>query len=178
MDSTALIMIAIIGTLVIAYLSWWASLREKRYHGIFRFFSFESIFFLVLMNYSYWFKNPFSWYQMLSWILLASSAILAFFGFHQLRKIGKPDGQFEETTTLVTTGLYKSIRHPLYLSLLLGGFGAFFKHFGLIQMVLLTINIVALIFTAKVEEKEMIKKFSSEYAEYMKTTRMFIPFII
>ena len=177
MDSIVLIIIIIIGTLGIAYLSWCVSLKEKRYHGIFRFFSFESIFFLILLNYPYWFKNPFSWHQILSWIFLVSSTILAFWGFSQLKKRGKPEGQFEDTTTLVTTGLYKYIRHPLYLSLLLVGLGAFFKHIDYIQMILLVINIVALIFTAKVEEKEMIRKFGNEYVEYMKTTRMFLPLI-
>jgi protein-S-isoprenylcysteine O-methyltransferase Ste14 len=177
MDSTALIVILIIGTFGIAYLSWWVSIREKRYHGIYRFFSFESIFFLILLNLPYWFKNPFSWHQILSWIFLSSSTILAFWGFSHLKKRGKPEGQFEDTTTLVTTGLYKYIRHPLYLSLLCVGFGAFFKHIDHIQIILMVTNIIALILTAKVEEKEMIKKFGNEYVEYMKTTRMFIPFI-
>jgi protein-S-isoprenylcysteine O-methyltransferase Ste14 len=114
----------------------------------------------------------------LSWLFLVSSAILPIFGFYQLKKTGKPEGQFEDTTTLVTTGLYKHIRHPLYLSLLCVGFGAFFKHIDYIQIILLVINIIALILTAKVEEKEMIKKFGNEYVEYMKTTRMFIPLIL
>lgn len=176
--NTTLILISIIGTLGIIFLSWWASIRERRYHGIYRFFSFESIFFLILLNHPYWFKNPFSWHQILSWIFLVSSTILAFCGFFQLKKRGKPEGQFEDTTTLVTTGLYKYIRHPLYLSLLFVGFGAFFKHFDYIQIILMATNIIALILTAKVEEKEMIKKFGNEYMEYMKTTRMFIPLIL
>lgn len=178
MSTTTFVLIIIVGTLGIIYLSWWASIKEKRYHGIFRFFSFESIFFLVLFNYPYWFKDPFSWHQILSWIFLVSSAFLAYFGYYQLKKIGKPEGQFEDTTTLVTTGLYTYIRHPLYLSLLCGGFGVFFKHIGLIQVILLVINSVALILTAKVEEKEMIRKFGDEYVEYMKTTRMFIPLLL
>ena len=31
---------------------------------------------------------------------------------------------------------------------------------------------------AKVEEKENIRKFGDDYSEYIKTTKMFIPFII
>ncbi len=33
----------------------------------------------------------------------------------------------EETTALITSGLYRYIRHPLYLSLILGGFGVMMK---------------------------------------------------
>jgi protein-S-isoprenylcysteine O-methyltransferase Ste14 len=34
-----------------------------------------------------------------------------------------------------------------------------------------------LIATAKVEETENLEKFGSDYAVYMKTTKMFIPFL-
>ncbi|MFH0842454.1 MAG: hypothetical protein V1903_07525 [Bacteroidota bacterium] len=39
------------GTLLIAVFSWHFSIRDKRYHGISRFFSFESIFILFLLNF-------------------------------------------------------------------------------------------------------------------------------
>ena len=47
MNLTALIT----GTLVIIVFSWFLSIRHKRYHGIPRFFAFESIYLLVLINY-------------------------------------------------------------------------------------------------------------------------------
>ena len=84
----------------------------------------------------------------------------------------------EETVNLVTTGIYKYIRHPLYLSLIAGGFGAMMKDPGTFQIILGCINFISLFITARVEEKEMITKFMNEYEAYMKKTRMFIPFII
>jgi hypothetical protein len=53
----------ILGALFIAYFSWQFSLKAKRYHGIYRFFYFESILALVLFIYSYWFDNPLSLQQ-------------------------------------------------------------------------------------------------------------------
>jgi hypothetical protein len=65
-------------------------------------------------------------------VLLLGSIPLPLYGFHALHSRGKPDGQYENTTTLVTTGVYKYIRHPLYASLMLVGTGVFFKEITLI----------------------------------------------
>ena len=172
-----ILIILIVGTLGFIYITWAVSLRAKRFHGIFRFFSFESIFIIVLLNYQEWFKDPFSVIQIISWILLIISAILPIWGFLLLYKKGKPKEQLENTSRLVKTGLYKYIRHPLYLSLLVGGFGALLKDPGYVQIVLAVINTIALILTARVEEKEMLNKFGSEYADYIKKTKMFFPYI-
>lgn len=171
------IIIFILGSICLIYISWNFSLKEKRYHGIPRFFAFEGIFLLVLLNYFDWFKDPFSLIQIISWILLISSAIIAFLGFYLLYKRGKPEGQIENTTNLLTTGIYKYIRHPIYSSVIPGVFGILLKDMEFIQILLTVIIFVSLVFTAKVEEKEMIKKFGSEYEDYIKKTKMFIPFV-
>lgn len=162
----------------ISWFSWYASLKEKRWHGIARFFSFESIFLIVVLNYRQWFDHPFSLLQIISWILLSASLVLAAGGFYQLKVKGKPEGSLENTTRLIQSGLFKTIRHPLYLSLLLLGFGALLKKPGVIQTVLAVINSAALFLTAKIEEKEMIEKFGNEYLGYMKKTKMFIPYLL
>jgi len=99
-------------------------------------------------------------------------------GFILLKKVGKPDSNFENTSVLVQSGIYAYIRHPLYLSVLLLGTGIMLKDVSPVHLLLGTINFIALIFTALMEEKEMIMKFGDEYRTYMKNTKMFIPFII
>lgn len=172
------LIILIAGTLLLIYFSWIASIREKRYHGIYRFFAFESIFLLVLMNYPVWFKHVLSLQQVISWILLLGSLVFAVWGVVLLYRMGKPEGHIERTTMLVTTGLYGYIRHPLYLSLILLGFGTMAKDLGYLQILLAMINFIALIFTARVEEQEMIMKFGDEYRDYMKKTKMFLPYLL
>ena len=49
---------------------------------------------------------------------------------------------------------------------------------GLVQFIFGFVNLVALYITARMEEKEMIARFGKEYKEYMKETKMFIPFIL
>lgn len=155
----------------------WSSLRSPRLHGFFRFFAFESLLGIILLNLECWFRDPFSALQVVSWVLLASSLLLAVHGFYLLRVIGKPEGNFENTTTLVTLGAYRYIRHPLYASLLFLGWGAFFKDPSLPGGALALAISGFLTAAAKVEEAENLQKFGAEYAGYMKTTRMFIPFL-
>ena len=168
----------IAGTLFIIWFSWWASIKEKRFHGIYRFFAFESILLMTIQNLALWFHDPFSIVQIISWMLLLLSIYLALFGFYHLVERGKPKGKFENTSLLVITGLYKYIRHPLYCSLLLLGTGIWLKNpANYLSYIPALINLIALYFTAREEENEMKKRFGSEYLNYCRKSKMFIPFI-
>ena len=102
----------------------------------------------------------------------------AFVAFSLLIRHGKPGRNFENTTRLVTTGLYHYVRHPMYGSLLFLGWGMFLKSINLGSIILIIIIIVALYITCKVEEKEMKKKFGEEYRVYMKETKMWVPGVV
>lgn len=168
----------IIGTILIILFSWSISLKHKRYHGIPRFFAFESIYLLVLLNFRVWFHDPFCLKQVISWILLILSVYVALAGYFLLKKKGRSKGNFENTTVLVKSGVYRLIRHPLYFSLFLLGTGVMMKDPVVPAIVLGVINLIAVGLTALTEEKEMVEKFGEPYKEYMKETKMFIPFIL
>jgi len=85
---------------------------------------------------------------------------------------------FEKTTTLVTTGIYHYIRHPLYSSLLLLSWGAFFKSPTLLAGDLAAAASLCLYLTARADEVECLRFFGERYREYMKTTKRFIPFLL
>jgi protein-S-isoprenylcysteine O-methyltransferase Ste14 len=169
--------IFVITTILILLITWKFSIKAKRPHGIPRFVAFESILLIVLLNIHIWFENPLAWYQIVSWIFLVVSIPLAVQGAMLLRAVGKPRGDFENTTKLVEVGLYKYIRHPLYSSLFFLGAGAYFKNITMETSFLVVINSIALYITARIEEKEMITKFNDEYIRYMKKTKMFVPYI-
>lgn len=152
------------------------SLKSCRSHGFFRFFAFESILILVLLNVDSWFHNPFSFQQIISWLLLLTSIFLVIHGFYLLRIVGKPRQNFEDTTALVKVGAFKYIRHPLYSSLFVGAWGASLKQISVGSIVLVLLTTGFLIASAKVEEEENLNKFGDGYAEYMKASKMFIPF--
>ncbi len=155
----------------------WPYLRNPKAHGFFRFFAFETIVLLVLTNSRFWFREPFTLLQVISWLLLFGSLLLAIHGFYLLQMIGKPDTGWEDTTHLVKRGAYQYIRHPLYGSLLLFGAGALLKHISPVSVSLFLALAAFLIATARVEENENINHFGLEYVDYIKTSKMFVPFI-
>ena len=155
----------------------WPSFRNWRSHGFYRFFAFESILILFLLNVGYWFRDPFAAHQIVSWLLLIFSLFLVGQGFYLLRVAGKPEGPFENTTILVRRGAYRYIRHPLYSSLLLLGWGVYLKSPSLMGSILVLLATAFLMATAKVEEAENLQKFGEDYAAYMRTTKRFIPIL-
>lgn len=166
-----------LGTLFLIVFSWKFSIQAKRYHGVARFFAFESLLFLVTLNLDSWFRSPFSIQQIFSWFFLFISLYLAIHGALLLVKLGKPKGQLENTSRLVTSGLYGLIRHPLYASLLYLGFGIYLKQTIPVTTLLVAVNTIALVLTAKIEEGEMMAKFGDEYRTYMRKTKRFVPFV-
>lgn len=165
------------GTIFFAWVTWHASLRERRYHGVYRFFSFEAILLLVVSNASIWFDDPFSMHQLGAWFFLLLGTLLAIHGVYLLKVIGQPRNQIEDTTVPVKAGAFRYIRHPLYCSLLCGGLGAMLKSVTPFTVSLMAINTLALVATARVEEKEMMERFGDDYREYMRSTTRFIPFV-
>lgn len=174
----------VIASAGLVWLSW-STLRDFRSHGFYRFFAFELIVVLILLNIEYWFVRPFSIHQIVSWILLIISLFLVFSSFQLLHKTGKPDSTrqdsslfgIEKTTELVTEGVYHYIRHPAYSSLLFLAWGAFLKQPLWVGVSLAVLITFFLTMTAKMEEKENITYFGDAYQEYMKKTMMFIPFV-
>jgi protein-S-isoprenylcysteine O-methyltransferase Ste14 len=169
----AILVVVSVGIFVVS----WQFLRNPRSRGFYRFFAFESILILILLNLEHWLSDPFSVHQIVSWLLLFVSIVLVAHGIYLLRVVGRPKSGIESTTTLVMVGAYKYIRHPLYGSLLFLAWGVFFKDVSLLGGILASVATAFLIVIAKMEEAENIQKFGAEYAAYMKTTRMFIPFL-
>jgi protein-S-isoprenylcysteine O-methyltransferase Ste14 len=163
------------GTAVILIFSWRFSIRAKRYHGVARFFAFEGILILFLLNARYWFLQSFTPAHIFSWLLLFASIPPVFLGGILIIRQGRPDGQMENTTRLVTDGIYGRIRHPLYLSIGLVGLGVFLKNVTLQTALLAFLVAAAVTVTALIEEGEMKARFGEAYSEYMKTTKRFIP---
>ena len=170
----AIFIIVSIGILIL----FWRYLRNRHSHDFYVFFAFQSILWLFFLNMDYWFYNPFSAMQIISWLLLLCSLILVIQGFYLLLTVGRPEHGIETTTVLVKKGVYKYIRHPLYSSLMSLSWGIFFKDFSLFSTALVLIATIFLIATAMVEEKENIQKFGAEYTAYIKTTKRFIPFLV
>jgi protein-S-isoprenylcysteine O-methyltransferase Ste14 len=163
----------------------WRSLSRLTNHGFYRFLAWECILWLAVNNIPYWFRDPFCFRQIVSWILLFYCIFPATAGAILMKKIGKPDQNrdgslytFEKTTELVDSGIFKTIRHPLYSSLLFLTWGIFLKHVTLFSLIFVLLSTAFLFATALMEEKENIAFFGEKYKAYMKRTKMFVPFVL
>jgi protein-S-isoprenylcysteine O-methyltransferase Ste14 len=169
----------------LAYLSR-ASLRVPRSHGFYRFFAAEFTLALVVLNIDHWFLRPLSFYQLVSWLLLAVSVVLVLSGASLLKILGKPDSGrksdvplagLEKTTSLVCQGVYRYIRHPLYASGFYGAWGVFFKDPSWPGALLAMGATGFWVAAARIEEAECIRAFGSPYRDYIRHTKMFVPYL-
>lgn len=151
-----------------------------RSHGFYRFFAWELIVALLLLNIDAWFPNPLSWHQVVSRLLLINSIVVITVAVRCLASQGKRAKHretephlldFEKTTFLVTTGIYHDIRHPLYSSLLFLTWGTFFKRPTWFATLLALAATLFLLATAKSDEAECIRFFGPAYERYMKQTK-------
>jgi len=171
-------------TLVFIRISW-KPLHNPTCHGFYRFFAFEGILFLILLNHPYWFQELHGLHQFISWLLLTTSLLFVLWGLFMLRTKGGSGARsaapenfaFENTVHLVTGGIYRYIRHPMYSSLLLLAWGAFSKHFSPVGLVVVLVTSAFLVVAGFIEEKENLAFFGPAYADYRKKTKMFLPFL-
>jgi len=163
----------------------WPFLLNLKSHGFYRFLSWECILLLFLFNYKFWFVNPFSFHQIISWIFLFGSIYLVIAGVlllkrkgnHQKEKDNRKLYAFEKTTQIIKKGIYKYIRHPMYSSLLFLGWGIFLKHPDLQSFITILFTTLFLYFTALMDERACIEHFGESYRNYMNRSKKFIPFI-
>ena len=66
-----------------------ASLRAPGSHGFYRFFAWESLLILCLLNIRKWFAVPLSPHQIVSWLLLLISLFLVIQGMVLLHRRGE-----------------------------------------------------------------------------------------
>jgi len=82
------------------------------------------------------------------------------------------------TGKLVTSGVYRFIRHPQYTGLLLLSLGMLIEWATLPMLIMFPIMVGMYTRLAKREEKDMLREFGEDYKRYMAKTKMFIPFVV
>ena len=93
-----------------------------------------------------------------------------------LGKQWSPSLELKESHRLVTEGIYRQIRHPMYLSLLIfaGGQTLVLPNYVAGPASLVTM-LVLVAFRLGAEERMMIEEFGDEYEAYRKRTNRLIP---
>lgn len=119
-------------------------------------------------------------FEITNWIshsglaLAFSGTLLAFLAIYQIRKsVSAFPGPLPETQ-LVTTGVFKFIRHPIYSGILLAalGYGLYSK--SLYRILITAVLYILFYFKSRYEEKLLRQKFP-EYLKYQQNTGRFWP---
>lgn len=175
-----LIMIWFLGSLILAALSWRA-FADRTSSRFALFLAEVALWAVLVMSSPGWFRNVFSILQIVSWVLLTVSLVLGLSGFYALSGGGRSGKSrrggagIPHAATLVTGGPYRFIRHPVYMALILLGWGAAFKAPSFSGFVLAVIATGLLYYSSYLEEMENLERFGTEYDRYMETTRMLVP---
>lgn len=172
------------GSAVIVWLSR-KPLGKPFSHGFYRFFAWEAILGLVVLNRRVWGDDPFSPHQLASWFLMLTSILLVVAGVGTLRAHGAANArrddssfyEFEKTTQLVTKGIFGHIRHPMYASLMALAWGACFQAPSMAGTLIAGTATCFLWLTAITDERECLAYFGSAYADYMRQTKRFVPYL-
>jgi protein-S-isoprenylcysteine O-methyltransferase Ste14 len=99
-------------------------------------------------------------------------------GRYQLKQFGSGVLTIEDNHQLITTGIFRFIRHPIYAGGIIGVFGFYFAFHSLIVLIVLTITYF-IIFRHRLlfEEKLLVEEFGEDYREYVKQTKKLIPYL-
>lgn len=85
--------------------------------------------------------------------------------------------EIKENASLITTGAYRYIRHPMYFSVLVMMFGVVVSKPTFLSFFIYALLVVTLFLKAQKEETLWMEQ-SSEYKTYMQQTKKIIPFIL
>ena len=97
--------------------------------------------------------------------LITLALIIIVFSVKELWKSLSPMPRPKENSKLITSGIYRLFRHPMYYSLLIISFGFFIKSLTIYYLIL-SILLTFIIFNKiKIEEKYLTKKFNT-YTSY------------
>ena len=113
-------------------------------------------------------------------IIKYAGAIISILGFLiiliailQLNKNLTPFPTPKENGSLINTGLYKYVRHPIYSGIFLAAIGIALYTGSYWQLVISFILLILFYFKSKYEESLLIEKYK-DYEDYKKVTRRFL----
>jgi protein-S-isoprenylcysteine O-methyltransferase Ste14 len=161
----------------VSHTPWWKGSRGEWYLVV-----QAALFLLLAFGPRTWrglpaWDSPYSWLgSLVGGVLFLAGALIAATGAVNLGKSFTPLPRPKENATLIVTGAYRFVRHPIYSGITFMAIG-----WGLWLHSWLTIGYALLLFAffdikSRREERWLEEKFP-EYADYRKRVRKLIPFV-
>lgn len=134
------------------------------------FIQFTSLILLIL-------SGPFLPENLLSLVLYIFAGVVGSFALAAMRRSKiRVSPKVHPEAKLITTGIYRFIRHPMYLAVLLAGIGMLLNQITLFRIVLLLVLAVDLLFKMRFEERMLAQAFPS-YPSYRLSSKRLIPYV-
>ncbi|MFQ5651047.1 MAG: methyltransferase family protein [bacterium] len=86
--------------------------------------------------------------------------------------------QIHNAPGLVTTGIYRFVRHPQYSGIFLFTLGWILHWPSVVTLILWPVLTAAYVWLSRFEERQAIEEFGEAYKEYAARTRRFIPGVV
>jgi protein-S-isoprenylcysteine O-methyltransferase Ste14 len=115
--------------------------------------------------------------QVIGIIFLVSGLVIAIIARKTLADNWSGNVELKKDHKLITTGVYKYVRHPIYTGVSFMVIGTFILYHSILSVLLIIIVIGFLSYKLKKEEILLLKHFPKEYPAYIKRTKAIIPFI-
>ncbi|WP_415037188.1 methyltransferase family protein [Azonexus sp.] len=160
-------------------------LRRPGSHGFYRYFAWQTMLVLIFLNRPEWGEHPETLHQQIATVLQVSSLLLLLAALSGLvpayggkRRVDTTLYEFEKTARLVSSGVFRYIRHPMYASLLALTWAVFCQDPSWAGLTLALIATAFLVRTTLADEAECLAYFGEEYRRYMQHTRRYLPFLL
>ena len=140
-------------------------------------FAFITIFELIVVG-SYAFKNewyeyllPF-WYleypalQKIGWIFLIVSLILVWFSQSKMANSLRIGIDEDNSTKLVTNGMFSISRNPIFLGIMIANIGLFLTIPNAFTLLIVSLSTISVNTQIRLEEDFLKREFGNEYIEY------------
>jgi len=118
-----------------------------------------------------WFSVP----RLFAQSLVLIGGIGAIYHYLKLRSDNRNVQTPEHLVTNV--GLYRFVRHPMYLCDIVAYSGLFLLHPSMLIALVLIVGYVALVQQARVEDQYLSQRFDSEFSRWEKRSKLLIPFV-
>jgi protein-S-isoprenylcysteine O-methyltransferase Ste14 len=116
-------------------------------------------------------------FQILGVFLAVAGLIIAIIARRTLARNWSPTIDLKKGHSLITTGIYSYIRHPIYTGVLSMILATLFTFQSIMEILICIALAFMFMFRIKKEEDLMTKTFPKEYPAYKKRTKTLIPFI-
>ena len=114
--------------------------------------------------------------RIIGFVLYVPAAFFVVSAFITLKRKGKPETGWEETTAIIDSSVFRIVRHPLYLGTAIWTVGLMFVFQSIPLAILGIVNIFCFYMASRNEDAFNIEKFGDGYKEYMKKVPMWNAF--